>query len=140
MADTESKLKEPKKIVDVTRPSATPTSRPIIVSSGSLVHDPTTLKSDPGSQDQSSDSQLIGTHQINIEPTKEIEEEIKKQKQADNQEVVAADKSPDENDKSVNVDVASNNTADKNEDQTNVEQNSSTEVSHANNSQEPTTS
>ena len=79
MADSVKKTKEPKKVIDISAPSATPTSRPIIVSHGPVMRDPTLAPSADTNPDMEpkTDLQTVSTHEVKIVPSKEVEDELK---------------------------------------------------------------
>jgi hypothetical protein len=84
VADTVKK-KETQKVNDVSKPSATATSRPIIVTHSPVMRDSTLVndgpKGDPELEPDKS-APLMATHELTIEPSAEAEQAIKTEQQA----------------------------------------------------------
>lgn len=83
MADTVKK-KEAKKVSDISKPSATATSRPIIVTHSPVMRDPTLVNDQPKEDTElepDKNEPLMATHELTIKPSAEAEQEIKSEQQ-----------------------------------------------------------
>ncbi len=85
MAEAAKSAKEPKKVNDISKPSATPTSRPIIVTHSPVMKDPTLVNNQTGDPefDGGQDEKLMPQHEVNIKPPEDLAKEPEKDEAAE---------------------------------------------------------